>query len=425
MSTRSEHVNVVGTVQQPIVRVSVPSVIPSIPGSQIILNSGTTGGAQGGEFRSTDVTLKDDVTLPFGASQVLSLGTQAERFRFRRGIGAQSYGTWNFASLDDFAAGRAARYDLDVDFGNTSAAVVGAQYAGFVQDQWRANHRLSITAGVRGDLLALDGHAPYNPLVDSIFGRRTDEMPRRRVEFSPRVGFVLDSSSTGDSACVAESVFSPVAIRSLGRSRRCSRYGVGNGTLTCTSTGNASQLPPAFTPGPPPATCAGGTSAAPNLQSDVNLLDRNLRMTRVARASLAYEVRIPEDLQWTTEALASRGLSDFAFQNLNLNAPLGRDAYGRVVYDSIQTSGLVKPTRRSGFREVIDLVNVSGGHSYQVTTKLESARRAGVSGSASYTYSRAWDAQTPTRINLSGTVLWASARVLSSRDDDLTSDHVV
>jgi hypothetical protein len=42
-----------------------------------------------------------------------------------------------------------------------------------------------------------------------------------------------------------------------------------------------------------------------------------------------------------------------------------------------------------------------------------------VSGSASYTYSRAWDAQTPTRINVSGTLLWASARVLSGRDDDL------
>jgi hypothetical protein len=37
----------------------------------------------------------------------------------------------------------------------------------------------------------------------------------------------------------------------------------------------------------------------------------------------------------------------------------------------------------------------------------------------SYTYSRAWDAQTPTRVNVTGTLLWASARVLSGRDDDL------
>ncbi|HEV8449312.1 MAG TPA: hypothetical protein VGQ44_20980 [Gemmatimonadaceae bacterium] len=69
---------------------------------------------------------------------------------------------------------------------------------------------------------------------------------------------------------------------------------------------------------------ASPTSAAPNLQSNVNFLDRNVRLTRVARASLAYEVRLPEDFQWTTEALASRGLSDAAVQNLNLNAPVGR-----------------------------------------------------------------------------------------------------
>jgi hypothetical protein len=416
VSTHSEYGTAVGTLQQPIVRVSVPSVVSSIPDSQIIL-SGTAG--FGGVSRTTDVTLKDDVTLPWGTSQVLSLGAQAERFHFRNGIGAESYGMWNFASLDDFAAGRATRYDLNVDFGNASAAVGGAQYAGFAQDQWRVNHRLSITAGVRGDLLALDGHAPYNSLVDSIFGRRTDEMPRPRVEFSPRVGFVLDSSSSGrQSLRGGVGVFTgryPLAWVQAA----LQRYGVGNGTLTCTSTGNASQLPPAFTSGPPPSACAGGTTAAPNVQSDVNFLDRNVRLTRIARASLAYEVRLPDDLQWTTEALASRGLSDIAIQNLNLNAPVGRDAYGRVIYNPIQTSGLAKLAPRSGFREVIDLVNVSGGHSYQWTTKLESAPRAGVSGSASYTYSRAWDAQTPTRVNTSGTVLWASARVLSGRDDDL------
>jgi hypothetical protein len=421
VSTRSEYSNVVGALQQPIVRVSVPSAVPSATGSQIILNSGTPELAQSGGFRSGDISLKDNVTLPVGASHLMALGAEAERFRFRRGIDAESYGTWNFASLDDFAAGRAASYDLAVDFGTGNASLVGSQYGGYVQDQWRVSDRLSITAGLRGDLLALDSHAPYNPLVASIFGRRTDDLPRQRVEISPRVGFVLDSLSTSRQRLRGGvGVFTgryPLAWAQTA----LVRYGVGNATLTCTASGGLLQSPPAFTPNPAPTACASGTSSTPNLQSDVNLLDRNLRLARVARGSLAYELRIPGDFQWTTEALVSRGLSDFAFQNLNLNAPLGRDFYGRVVYDTIQRSGLAKPTRRSGFREVIDLVNVSASHSYQLTTKLESARWAGMSGSASYAYSRAWDAQTPTRINLAGTVLWATARVLSGRDDDLTA----
>jgi hypothetical protein len=417
VSTRSEYSGVVNALQQPIVRVSVLSAT----GSPVILNSGTPDLAQAGEFRSTDVALKDEVTLPFGASHVLSFGTQAERFRYRRGIGAISDGTWSFASLDDFAAGRAARYDVAVDFGTGNPALVGAQYGGYVQDSWRASDRLSITAGLRGDVLALDGHAPYNPVVDSIFGRRTDDMPRRRVEISPRVGFVLDPSSGGDQRLRGGVGIFTGRYPLAWAEPALLRYGVGNGTLTCTSDGSAAQLPPAFTPRPTPTTCGGGASGTPNLQSDVDLLDRNLRMQRIARGSLSYERRLPGDVRWTTEGLVSRGLSDFAFQNLNLHAPLGRDSYGRVLYDTIQTSGQVKAARKSGFREVIDLINVSGGHSYQMTTKLESARRAGVSGSASYTYSRAWDTQTPTRITLPGSVLWSSARVLSGRDDDLTA----
>ncbi|MGH9884929.1 MAG: TonB-dependent receptor domain-containing protein, partial [bacterium] len=416
VSSRSEYSAVVGALRQPIVRVSVPSAT----GGQIVLNSGTPEMAQAGTFRSNDLTLQDNVALPFGANHVLAVGTEAERFRFRRFIGAESYGTWNFASLDDFAAGRAQRYDVGIDFGTNTAAVVGTQYAGYVQDQWRVTNRLSVTAGIRADLLAFDSHAPYNPLVDSIFGRRTDDMPRSRVELSPRVGFVLDSSTTSRQRLRGGiGVFAgryPLGWAHLA----LLRYGVGNATLTCRASGGVLQSPPAFTPSPVPTTCAGGTSSTPNLQSDVDLLDRNLRLARVARGSLAYELRTPGNLELTTEALVSRGLSDFAFENLNLNAPLGRDRYGRVLYDAIQTSGQVNSTRRSGFREVIDLVNVSGSHSYQLTTKLERARRAGVSGSASYTYSRGWDAQTPTRVNPTGTVAWATARVLSGRDDEMT-----
>ena len=417
VSTRSEYSSVVNALQQPIVRVSVLSAT----GSPVILNSGTPDVAQAGEFRSRDVTLKDEMTLPFGASHVLSFGTQAERFRSAAASAPSRMerGASRVSTTSPPAGPR--------DTTSPSISVPGTRRssarstASMCRIHWRASDRLSVTAGIRGDVLALDGHAPYNPVVDSIFGRRTDDMPRRRVEFSPRVGFVLDPSSGGDQRLRGGVGIFTGRYPLAWAEPALLRYGVGNGTLTCTSGGSAAQLPPAFTPRPAPTTCGGGASGTPNLQSDVDLLDRNLRMERIARGSLSYERRLPGDVRWTTEGLVSRGLSDFAFQNLNLHAPLGRDSYGRVLYDTIQTSGQVKAARRSGFREVIDLVNVSGGHSYQVTTKLESARRAGVSGSASYTYSRAWDAQTPTRITLPGTVLWSSARVLSGRDDDLTA----
>jgi hypothetical protein len=155
----------------------------------------------------------------------------------------------------------------------------------------------------------------------------------------------------------------------------------------------------------------------------VSLLDRNLRMVRVARASVAYARDIRWGLRMTGEALASRSLSDFAFQNLNLTEPVATDRNGRVMYGTIGPNAVGSPAgpRAPNFNEVIDLRNVSGNHAYQLAAALESNPAKPVTGSISYTYSRAEDAQTPNRVNTSGTVAWSNARVNAGRDDDLTT----
>ena len=107
------------------------------------------------------------------------------------------YGIWTFSSLDSLAGGLAERYELRKDFGSASVPMSGAQYAAYVGDEWRAGERVSITMGIRADLLVIEGHAPYNAVVDSIFGRRTDEMPHTRIHLSPRVGFTWDVQGTG------------------------------------------------------------------------------------------------------------------------------------------------------------------------------------------------------------------------------------
>jgi carboxypeptidase family protein len=411
VSARYESLDGVGVVRQPIVRVADGGVT---------LNSGTPESIQAGGFRSRELSVKDGVTLPLGASHVLALGVEMTRFRLVRGVDAVSYGTWSFASLDAFQAGQAQRYDVGVDFGNGSAPVVGSQYATFAGDQWWVSDRLSLTGGVRADLLAFDGHAPYNPAVDSLFGRSTDQMPRRRVELSPRAAFVWQMPGRAEQRLrggvgVFTSRYPLAWVQAA-----LQRYGVGNGTLSCNMLGSTTRFPPAFSPSPAPTTCTGGAAATPNVHSDVDLLDRNLRLERVARASLTHELRIATDLVLTNEALVSRGLSDIAFRNLNLNAPLGTDPYGRLMFGTIATTGQVSATRRSDFREVIELVDVSNNHSYQLTTRLERKRTDGLSASISYTYSRVRDVQTPLYVNRPGIVTWATARAMSGREDDLS-----
>jgi hypothetical protein len=416
LSRRTDGLSPLAESDQPIVRVSVPST----SGGLVTLNSGTPEAAQS-RIRSSSLAFGDNLMLPLGASHLLTLGGGAERFHIIREGVAGSYGAWSFASLDALALGAADRYDVTGDFGAATTPLGGWQWNAYAGDRWQVADHFSITAGVRADLLAIGGHAPYHPAIDSLFGRRTDVMPRRRPELSPRVGFVWEPSGS-DRQRVRGGLGTFAGRYPLAWAQTAlSSYGVG-GLLRCTLLGTQLRYPPAFVPDrrAAPTSCAGGFRVTPADSGDVDLLDRDLRLQRVARGSLAYERTLPWDLRLTSEALVSRALSDVVLVNLNLAPPEGADPHGRVMYGTIRASGAATPRRRSGFSEVIDTRSVPGGHAYQLSTRLETTREHRSSGWISYSFSRARDVQTPTRVNTRGTVAWSSARVMSGRHDDLT-----
>ncbi|HXG69860.1 MAG TPA: hypothetical protein VNJ04_04520 [Gemmatimonadaceae bacterium] len=416
VSLRSNGGNSTSAVQQPIVRVSVPSVT----GGSVTLNSGTHAAAQGTGTRSAAFGIKDNLTVPLGARHVITLGGELERFRIRRGSGLGSYGTWSFASLRDFELGTADRYDVRIGAASTDVPITGTQYAAYASDRLQMSDRLSVTAGIRGDLLAINERAPYHALVDSLFGRRTDEMPRRRVELSPRAGFVWEVSGTRTERVRGGAGIFTGRYPLAWAHTALSSYGVG-GVPGCNSLGGA-QFPPLFNPDyrSPPTACSGGLSLTTTRPGDVDLLDRNLRMMRVMRASIAYDRQLPGNLLLTNEGLFTRALSDFVLVNLNLAEPGVTDFHGRTMYGTIRASGAASPASRSPFTEVIDLRNTARNRSFQLSTRLEKVRAGAAGGSISYTFSHVRDVQTPLRVNTRGIAAWAVARATSGRHDDLT-----
>lgn len=416
ISHTSDWVDFPPDVRQPLVRVLVPGTSSSL----VTLNAGTAEQAQGRFGRAWSIHIKDELSLPWGADHVLVLGAQAERFRSERGGVLGGYGTWTFSSLDSLERGVAERFEIRRDFGSASVPMRGAQYAVYVGDEWRANERLSITMGLRADLLDIVGHSPYNALVDSIFGRRTDQMPRRHVHVSPRLGFTWDLSGTGrDQLRGGVGIFTgrpPLAWLHPA----LFSYGVGIGVLRCglqpTDAGNPPPFMPDFRAAPTACATGPGLTTAP--LGDVDLLDRRLRMAQSLRGSLGYDRRLPWGLLATAEALVSRNLSDFMFVNLNLQGPQRVDRFGRVLYGTIGTSGVATPALKSDFSEVIDLRNTSRNYSYQLSTRVERRFTGGFAANASYTYSRVRDVQSPSRVNVPGIAIWAGARAVSGTHED-------
>nr|MBA3969600.1 TonB-dependent receptor [Gemmatimonadota bacterium] len=417
VSYRSAGTQMRSDVQQPIVRVRVPGTT----GGAVTLIAGTPQQAQGLILGGRSINLRDALTLPLGASHAATLGLEAELFQADRSGVPNSYGTWEFSSLDSLALGVAERFELAQNFGSANVPVSGAHYAVYAGDQWRAAERLSLTLGVRAEVLAIGGRAPYNPVVDTIFARRTDEMPMRRLHLSPRLGFTWDPFGMGrEQLRGGVGVFTgrpPVAwLHSTLYS-----YGAGIGRLSCGRRPTDLGPPPLFAPDhrAPPTECANGAGLHTAPRGDVDLLDGQLRMAQTLRGVLAYDRRLPWDLFGTLEALVTRNLSDFAFVNLNLGGPQAVDRYGRVLYGSIEPTGVARPALRSNFSEVIELRNTSRNHAYQLSARLEKRFSEGAAATAHYTFSRVRDVQTPLRVYAGGLVNWAS-RALSGRHDDLS-----
>lgn len=407
-------------VRQPLVKVRVSTT--SDTGS-VWLKTGTVE-SQGRFGRAWSVKVRDDASVPLGADHVLRLGAQVERFHNTRGGVLNSYGTWEFASLDAFARGEAMRYELRKDMLDTIPSLSGSQYAAWIGDEWRASPRLSVTMGVRADLLELNERAPYEPLVDSIFGRRTDEMPRARVHVSPRVGFTWSPTAAATEQLRGGAGLFTMRPLLGWMIPALSSYGFGIGELRCAAR-PGDRAPPHFEPDytRAPTACANGYPISAG--GPVNLLDRNLGMAQTLRASLAYDRRLPGDIQITGEVLVSRHVSDFIWVNLNLVGPQAVDRFGRVLYGTFEASGLAVPALRDTakrFSEVIDLTNTSKNYSYQLSARVERRFAHGLSALASYTYSRTRDVQSLSRINSAGLALWADARAVSGRHDQLKDE---
>jgi hypothetical protein len=417
VSYKTEGGDFLSDVDQPIVRVGVAST----SGGFVTINTGTHEAAQVMPGRSWRFNAQDNLTLPLGAAHVVTLGATAERFRDNRHGVMGSYGAWSFSSLDALEQGIADRFEIRRDFGSAGVPVSGWYYGAYVGDRWRVNERVTITLGIRADAMTIDERAPYNPAVDSIFQRRTDEMPPARVHLSPRLGFNWDPSGTGKSAVRGGiGVFTGRPPLHWIRSA-LSSYGIGIGVLRCGRLPSDRGLPPTFVPAyrAAPTACENGSSISSAPLGDVDLLSSDMRMIQTLRASLAYDRNLPWGVVGSIEGLITRNASDYVFVNLNLAGPQGFDRNGRVLYGVIEPSVVSAPVLRSRFSEVIDLRTTSRNHSLQISASLEKRFTSGVAGMTSYTYSRARDVQTPLRTGTPGIVNWSS-RAVSGFHEDLS-----
>ncbi len=381
---------------------------PTLTGGTARLRAGAENSSQGTEVDQDVVELTDNLTFPLGRHRITA-GTKNEFYRIRNLFAQNSYGVWEFGSLDSLARGDASRYQAGVSLGGPlDARFDAAQFGLYAQDRWQATDRFVVTAGLRVDVPYLFDKPAANPSVLADYGRNTEEVPSGNLQFSPRIGFNWDR--LGDRR---EQIRGGVGVF-VGRpafvwlGNAFQNAGTGLAQLTCVSAGSV----PRFTTenaAAPPSTCANGTTAATS--GDIALLSSDLRFPQYARASLAYDRRIGDAWVASVEGMYTRSMSTFFYTNLALAGQQGLDRNGRVVYGTIATTGVSEPVLVAERRNVIDVQNASKDYSYSVTASLNRRFTNWFEAHASYTYEQARDIQSLT--SSTATSNWRFGRALA------------
>jgi hypothetical protein len=113
----------------------------------LVLNAFNSGGAQiGGTLRANEVDIADDLDIAVGRHAIRT-GFLFERGRYRNNEARNAGGTFTFAGLDAFAAGRPTTYTQNL--GNPFVEIAQVQTGLYVQDDIRVTKALMASGGIR------------------------------------------------------------------------------------------------------------------------------------------------------------------------------------------------------------------------------------------------------------------------------------
>jgi outer membrane receptor protein involved in Fe transport len=382
-----------------------PQVTVNVPGSSNRFIAGTDQFSQGNELDADTYEFTDNFTIPRGNHSFV-IGTRNEFVKIRNLFSQSSMGVWTFADIAAFENGIANGFRRGIILGDDPNVYFDAlQTAIYAQDTWTATPKLTLTAGIRGDISNFLTDNSYAPAIDSAYPGH--DTPTGAFQFSPRLGFNFDV--TGDQinqirGGIGLFVGTPPYVwleNAYAQNGRIITF------LQCGSGfGNAANPAPVFDVDPTKYnTCANGQGSKPI--GDVSFLDKSLKFPQPMRANLAFDRVLPFNLVASIEGLYSKTLNQLFFVNRNLTAPRAVDKFGRQMYGVLgttaaPTSGVASVDRpalvvanggTARFSTAIDVENQNKDYAYNLTAQLRKRYSNGWEALVAYNYGRAYDVQ--------------------------------
>lgn len=287
-----------------------------------------------GNLAQTKTTvITDEVNATFGKHNLFA-GIQFEHNFAANGYAQAAAGYYTFeATPEEAAAGDWASVfnrgprTFGITYGNNDAHSMFTsemstnQWSLYIQDNISWSERFRMSVGARLELpsypsLANNFNQDYYALDFGGRHFRTDNVPSASVSFSPRIGFNWDINGTrkyilrgGTGLFVGRMPFVWL-VSAVGNS--------GMGQTSYWATAAKGQKLPSFTMSQEDMLKQIGATSATSIPSSPTILSEDLRMPKTWKASLAFDAKLPYDIDFTVEGIFNWDLNPVVVSNANV-----------------------------------------------------------------------------------------------------------
>ena len=428
--------------QLPQGRVQVAS---NLPDSTVGVTTLTFGGNTGmpSSSRSSSFEGSDEISwLPGSGSHRIKIGASVLTERTHNLLGNNLLGTYTYSSLAALQAGTPSEFRRTLDV--TERQSDDVRWGMYVGDVWFVTRPFQLTYGARLEGNSFGDAPAYNPVVDSLFGYRTDHLPKE-WHLSPRAGFTwtLGSQQAGGAGGrggpggggrggmggggaggrggfggfqparyvirggIGEFRSQP-ATNLVAQARAATGLASSTGEINCFGTGVPTPNWNAYwlSPDSIPDQCASGGPPVTGFLAPrtVTVLSPDFVAPRAWRGSLSVERRLTTILRLSVEGSFARGVAQTGYTDLNLASNPAfflAGEHGRPVYvapgqifPGTGTPNFSASRADTAFGRVLLASSNLHSKQEQLTVTLSGVFGRAIQVQGSYAFQRAWDQQT-------------------------------
>ena len=333
------------------------------------------------------ITLTDNFSY-YTNAHTITIGTHNEIFNSSCLYMANALGAYTYNTLDDFLQDNARKYVRNYPIGNPATNITTAQFGVYIQDEWNASPRFSMTYGLRADIPVIFGNPPTNEAFNSSdiaqkYEIKTNQVPRPAVLVSPRIGVRWQIAKSAEASTLLRGgvgIFSG-RIPFVWISNCFSNSGMTQKGYTLDS--NKGHSVPKFGE---ESSGNDGVSSNPML----NIVAKDFRYPQVARATLALEQEW-RGWHFTLEGIFSKSINDLLITNLTAQDKGAKFyAVNSALANGQNTTTLYDTSLAKQYSSIYLLSNTSKGYGYSVSASVAKSFRFGLDLHAAYTFAHSY-----------------------------------